>query len=36
MNPKVCAIKFYLNETYSTLKINNISVFKAIFYSLSR
>ena len=31
MNPKVCAIKFYLNETYSTLKINNISVLREYF-----
>jgi carbamoyl-phosphate synthase / aspartate carbamoyltransferase / dihydroorotase len=31
MNPKVCAIKFYLNETYSTLKINNISVLRQYF-----
>ena len=31
MNPKVCAIKFYLNETYSTLKINNISVLRKYF-----
>ncbi len=31
MNPKVCAIKFYLNETYSTLKIRNISVLRQYF-----
>ena len=31
MNPKVCAIKFYLNETYSTLKIRNISVLRKYF-----
>jgi len=31
MNSKVCAIKFYLNETYSTLKINNISVLRQYF-----
>jgi len=31
MNPKVCAIKFYLNETYSNLKINNISILRKYF-----
>ena len=31
MNPKVCAIKFYLNETFSNLKINNISVLRQYF-----
>ena len=31
IDPKVCAIKFYLNETYSTLKINNISVLRQYF-----
>ena len=31
MNPKVCAIKFYLNETYSNLKINDISVLRKYF-----
>jgi carbamoyl-phosphate synthase/aspartate carbamoyltransferase/dihydroorotase len=31
MNSRVCAIKFYLNETFSTLKINNISVLRQYF-----
>ena len=31
MNPKVCAIKFYLNETFSNLKINDISVLRKYF-----
>ena len=31
MNSKVCAIKFYLNETYSKLKINDISVLRQYF-----
>ena len=31
MNSKVCAIKFYLNETFSNLKINNISVLRKYF-----
>ena len=31
LNPKVCAVKFYLNETYSTLKIRNISVLRQYF-----
>ena len=31
MKSKVCAIKFYLNETFSTLKINNISVLRQYF-----
>ena len=32
MNSKVCAIKFYLNETFSNLKINNISVLRKYFF----
>ena len=31
MNPKVCGIKFYLNETFSNLKINDISVLRKYF-----
>ena len=31
MNSKVCAIKFYLNETFSNLKINDISVLRQYF-----
>ena len=31
LNPYVCAIKFYLNETFSTLKINNISILRQYF-----
>jgi aspartate carbamoyltransferase len=31
MNSKVCAIKFYLNETFSNLKINDISVLRKYF-----
>ena len=30
-NSKVCAIKFYLNETFSNLKINDISVLRKYF-----
>ena len=30
-NTKVCAIKFYLNETFSNLKINSISVLRQYF-----
>ena len=31
LNSKVCAIKFYLNETFSNLKINNISILRQYF-----
>ena len=31
LSNKVCAIKFYLNETFSNLKINNISVLRQYF-----
>ena len=31
MKSKVCAIKFYLNETYTDLKINNISILRKYF-----
>ena len=31
MESKVCAIKFYLNETFSNLKINDISVLRKYF-----
>ena len=31
LNNKVCAIKFYLNETFSNLKINNISILRKYF-----
>ena len=31
MASKVCGIKFYLNETYSDLKINNISILRKYF-----
>ena len=31
ISSKVCAIKFYLNESFNTLKINNISVLRQYF-----